>query len=113
MFRLSCMMKSNKKAMSVPQKKFLCEILIAPLSDINDSLIIILCKPLILFTLHNYMSTIKPLSFIIKLFHNKIIFSKEKAMHMHSFLNSHIRIYIPLLPGSCVPDYRTWRKMKK
>ena len=71
MFRLSCMMKSNKKAMSVPQKKFLCEILIAPLSDINDSLIIILCEPLILFTLHNYMSTIKPLSFIIKLFSQK------------------------------------------
>lgn len=67
MFRLSCMMKSNKKAMSVPQKKFLCE----TLSDINDSLIIILCEPLILFTLHNYMSTIKPLSFIIKLFSQK------------------------------------------
>lgn len=45
--------------------------------------------------------------------HNRLIPQKEKAMHMHSFLNSHIRIYIPLLLGSCVPDYRTWRKMKK
>jgi len=42
MFRLFCMMKSNKKAMSVPQKKFLCEIHITPVSNINASLIIIL-----------------------------------------------------------------------
>lgn len=70
MFRLSCMMKSNKKAMSVPQKKFLCEIL-APVSNINASLIIILCKPLILFTLHNHMSIIKNVFFIIDLFLKK------------------------------------------
>lgn len=71
MFRLSCMMKSNKKAMSVPQKQFLCEILIAPVSNINASLIIILCKPLILFTLHNHMSIIKNVFFIIDLFLKK------------------------------------------
>lgn len=93
--------------MIVPQK-FLCEILIAPVGNMNASLIIILCEPLILFTLHNHMSIIKNIFFIIDLF-----LKKEKAMHMHSFLNFQIRIYIPLLPGSCVPDYRTWRKMKK
>ena len=86
--------------MIVPQK-FLCEILMAPVGNMNASLIIILCEPLILSTLHNHF------------LHNRLIPQKEKAMHMHSFLNSHIRIYIPLLPGSCVPDYRTWRKMKK
>lgn len=107
MFRLSCMMKSNKKAMAY-HKKFLCEILITPVSNMNASLIIILCEPLILFTLHNHMSIIKK-----HFLHNRLIPQKEKAMHMHSFLNFQIRIYIPLLPGSCVPDYRTWRKMKK
>jgi len=70
MFRLSCMMKSNKKAMIVSQK-FLCEILIAPVGNMNASLIIILCEPLILFTLHNHMSIIKNIFFIIDLFLKK------------------------------------------
>lgn len=87
--------------MIVPQK-FLCEILIAPVGNMNASLIIILCEPLILFTLHNHMSIIKK-----HFLHNRLIPQKEKAMHMHSFLNSHIRIYIPLLLGSYVPSCRT------
>ena len=57
--------------MIVPQKKFLCEILITPVSNINASLIIILCEPLILFTLHNHMSIIKNVFFIIDLFLKK------------------------------------------
>lgn len=96
--------------MSVPQKKFLYEILITPVSNINASLIIILCEPLILFTLHNHMSIVNHKKCFL---HNRLIPQKEKAMRTHSFLNSHIRIYIPLLPGSCVLSCRTWRKTKK
>lgn len=57
--------------MIVPQREFLYEILITPVSNINASLIIILCKPLILFTLHNHMSIIKNVFFIIDLFLKK------------------------------------------
>lgn len=56
--------------MIVPQK-FLCEILIAPVGNMNASLIIILCEPLILFTLHNHMSIVKNIFFIIDLFLKK------------------------------------------
>lgn len=57
--------------MIVPQKKFLCEILIAPVGNINTSLIIILCEPFILFTLHNHMSIIKNIFSITDLFLKK------------------------------------------
>ena len=74
--------------MSVPQKKFLCEILIAPLSDINTSLIIILCEPFILFTLHNHMSIIKNIFSITDLF-------LKKKSHAHVQLSqfSHQNLY--------------------
>ena len=52
-------------------QKFLCEILIAPVGNINTSLIIILCEPFILFTLHNHMSIIKNIFSITDLFLKK------------------------------------------
>lgn len=74
--------------MSVPQRKFLCEILIAPVGNMNASLIIILCEPLILFTLHNHMSIIKNIFFIIDLF-------LKKKSHAHVQLSqfSHQNLY--------------------
>ena len=73
--------------MIVPQK-FLCEILIAPVGNMNASLIIILCEPLILFTLHNHMSIIKNIFFIIDLF-------LKRKSHAHAQLSqfSHQNLY--------------------
>lgn len=78
MFRLSCMMKSNDRT----TKKFLCEILIAPVGNINTPLIIILCEPFILFTLHNHMSIVNHKKYFL---HNRLIPQKEKPCTRTAF----------------------------